>query len=215
MAFLNNLANWKNFSMNWDWLFKLGFFTKFFIIFGVLGIVAFFWWFIVKHNIQVIIFQKKGGAVIRVRGDKACKKVDKKTGVVSYSLLKSKLLFPPPEKATQIYTIGKRDILFLEEIDKKLYPMEVADFDGSLKFKGIPQDVQMWAFLRMQQSLTTYSPKNKLAAMLPVLLQFGGFLLVFVCFYILLYEMKKGVVVQVQGQCFPAATMPTMTNPSP
>lgn len=223
MAYLDSLADWKNFSMNWDFLFKLGFFTKAIIMFSVLGAIAWFWFFLIKHNIQVIIFEKRGGGVIKIRSDKAAKLVNKQTGVVSFRLLKSRLLFPPPEKNNQIYTIGKKDLLLLEERDKKLYPIKIEDIEkfdpdkeASLKFQGIPQDVQLWAFLRMQQSLTVYSPKNKLAAMLPVLLQFGGFALVFVCFYILLYEIKKGLTVTVQGQCFAApATIPTMTNPNP
>lgn len=184
------------------------------LVFFIVALVGLFAYFLITYRFKVIIFEKRGGGGVRVRRDSARKKITQ--GVVQYSLLKSRMIFSPPEETKQIFMSGKTDVLFLEQKDNFLYPMSVETMDGKLGFKNVPADVMAMAVLRMKKSVETYQANSKLMQMLPVAVSGISLMMVFVMFLIIINQIKNGINVDLTGEIPLKCTqvsVPTMTNP--
>lgn len=216
MGSLDWLTNFK-FNQDWGWLAN---FSGTIWIIGITAILfglAVFAWFILQYKYEVWIFERKGGGYIRVARDKARKILEKDSKVVRYKLLHGKEIFPAPEKQTQVFVCGKRDIMYLELIGNSFHPIDLVELSEEdkkvLKFRSAPQSVLAWHAQTVRKGLTEYAPKKRLEMYAPIILGSASFILVFIMFLIIINQIKNGISVEVTGNIQPIVTLPTMTNP--
>lgn len=160
------------------------------ILLLIIGLVAFlivFFWF--KYNIKVFTFEERAGGIIKLKKNRA-RKITKGFNVVCYKLFKSKKLLKPSDDLKQLYQIRGQDCLFLHKKSETEY--DFISFDSKLStLKAIPMEVHFWNSLRSRETVTKYNKLNWFKEYGGVIINFIGFLMMFVIILILFSQMKS------------------------
>lgn len=169
-------------------LSKISVYLTFIIFFVVVGIIFFFWLYLLSYNIKILIVDERGGAS-KIRYDRARR-------VREDNVYKLKLLWNKADPiklpfTSQVYIKGKKDFIFLNRM-----------FDGSFKYLEKEQspsnklisenspDSRFWETLTMRKIRERYHGQNFWEKWGNIIIQGGYIVFLFMIFIILFKEME-------------------------
>lgn len=109
-----------------------------------------------KH--RAIIIQSRSGQVCRVKWDWVRTWNDKKKGVKRYKLLKSNKFFKPLDVGDPIYSVGRRDLFALYELENGDYSHAQLDDNATIR---VPQaDLMQWSMNKRNELEQKYNTQS-------------------------------------------------------